>query len=157
MIIFTVSFFGHREINNPFAVGICLEQIVTNLIKNNEYVNFLIGRDGDFDQLVASTVRRISKQLDYGNTNLTLVMPYLTAEYRDNEKYFLDYYDNVELCSKSANSHFKSAIQIRNQSMIDRSDLVICCIQRNKGGAYKSVQYAKRKGVKVINIIDMVQ
>ena len=36
--------------------------------------------------------------------------------------------------------------------MVDRSDLVICCIERNKGGAYQTMQYARRLEKKIINI-----
>ena len=69
-----------------------------------------------------------------------------------NEKDFLDYYDDVEICAMSAKAHFKSAMQIRNKAMVDMSDLVICCIQRKSGGAYKTVQYAQKQGQTVINI-----
>ena len=53
----------------------------------------------------------------------------MKAEYRDNEKEYLDYYDEVEMCDESSEAHPKSAIQVRNRSMIDRADLVVCCIQ----------------------------
>ena len=43
-------------------------------------------------------------------------------------------------------------MQIRNRAMVDRADLVICCIQHKSGGAYKTVQYAQKQGLTVINI-----
>ena len=39
-----------------------------------------------------------------------------------------------------------------NRVMLDRSDLVICCIERNKGGAYQTMQYAQKQGKEIINI-----
>ena len=36
--------------------------------------------------------------------------------------------------------------------MVDRSDLLICCIERDKGGAYQTMQYARRQGKEIINI-----
>lgn len=57
----------------------------------------------------------------------------MKAEYRDNEKYYLNYYDEVEIRSKSSYAHYKSAIQVRNRYMVDRSELVLCYIQRNNG------------------------
>lgn len=92
--------------------------------------------------------------MDYGNCSLILLMPYIKAEFRDNEKEFLDYYDDVKICEQSAKAHFKSAIQIRNRAMVERSDLVICCIQRKSGGAYKTVRYAEQKLKQVINVAD---
>ena len=87
-----------------------------------------------------------------GAARLVLVLPYMRAEYRNNEKSYLDYYDEVEICEESAKAHYKSAIQVRNRNMVDRSDLVVCCIQHKSGGAYKTVRYARREGKVVVNI-----
>lgn len=78
----------------------------------------------------------------------------MKAEYRDNEKEYLDYYDDVEVCAESSIAHPKSAIRVRNRSMIDRSDLVVCCVQHNSGGAYRALQYAEKQGKQIINISD---
>ena len=145
MEIYTVSFFGHREIENALEVERKLEDIITKLIQTKQYIEFLVGREGEFDILAASVVKRVKKQMDYANCSLIWVLPYMKAEFRDNEKNFLEYYDDVEVCEQSAKAHFKSAMQIRNRAMVDRSDLVICCIQHKSGGAYKTVQYAEKQ------------
>ena len=145
MEIYTVSFFGHREIENALEVERKLEAKITELIQTKQYIEFLVGREGEFDILAASVVKRVKKQMDYANCSLIWVLPYMKAEFRDNEKNFLEYYDDVEVCEQSAKAHFKSAMQIRNRAMVDRSDLVICCIQHKSGGAYKTVQYAEKQ------------
>ena len=145
MDIYTVSFFGHREIENALEVERKLEAKITELIQTKQYIEFLVGREGEFDILAASVVKRVKKQMDYGNCSLIWVLPYIKAEFRDNEKNFLEYYDDVEVCEQSSKAHFKSAMQIRNRAMVDRSDLVICCIQHKSGGAYKTVQYAEKQ------------
>ena len=152
MEVYTVSFFGHREIENALEVERKLEAKITELIQTKQYIEFLVGREGEFDILAASVVKRVKKQMDYGNCSLIWVLPYMKAEFRDNKKNFLDYYDDVEICEQSAKAHFKSAMQIRNRAMVDRADLVICCIQHKSGGAYKTVQYAQKQGLTVINI-----
>ena len=152
MNIFTVSFFGHSEIENALDVEQKLEAKISELIQTQQYVEFIIGREGEFDILAASVVKRVKKQMDYGNCSLIWVLPYMKSEFRDNEKEYLDYYDDVEVCERSSKAHYKSAIQIRNKEMVDRSDLVICCIQRKSGGAYKTVQYAEKQGQTVIDI-----
>ena len=156
MDVYTVSLFGHREINQPIMAAEKLEKITRKLISSKEYVNFLIGRDGEFDLIAASVICRIIKKFDYGNASLTLVLPYMKAEYRDNEQAYLNYYDDVEICPESAKAHFKAAIQIRNRNMIDRSDLVICFVERKKGGAYQSLLDAQQTGVRIINIAESV-
>ena len=152
MNIYTVSFFGHRHIENGAEIEKRLDKLLYDIITQKEYVEFLIGRDGEFDLLASCVIKNAIRRYAYGNTNFTLVLPYMKAEYRDNKRYYLDYYDEIEICSDSAKAHPKSAILIRNQSMVDRSDLVICCIQHKSGGAYKTVQYAYKQGKKIINL-----
>lgn len=156
MDTYTISFFGHRVIERPLVIAQRLEELIQSLAKQKEYVEFLVGRDGEFDSLVSSAIRKVTKNNDYGNTAHVLVLPYMRAEYRDNEEYFLNYYDEVEICARSCNAHYKSAIMIRNRDMIDRSDLVVCYVEHNKGGAYSSMQYAVKQGKNVINIIEMI-
>lgn len=154
MEIYTVSFFGHRLVERASEIQVRLEILLHDLITQKEYVEFLIGRDGKFDLLAASSIRRTVKQYGYGNTSLILVLPYMKAEYRDNEMSYLDYYDEVEICADSSEVHYKSAIQVRNRCMVDRSDLVVCCIQHKSGGAYSTMQYAKKQGKQVRNLAD---
>lgn len=151
MEIYTVSFLGHRE-EGAAEIESRLERLLHDLITQKQYVEFLVGRDGEFDLLVASAIRRAVKQYGCGNTSLILVLPYMKAEYRDNEQSYLNYYDEVEICTDSSEVHYKSAIQVRNRCMIDRSNLVVCCIQHKSGGAYKTVQYAQKCKKEIINL-----
>lgn len=152
MEIYTVSLFGHRQVNDPFAVDRKLETIVRELLTEKEYVEFLVGRDGEFDQLVSSAVRRCKRAIRDDNSALVWVMPYETAEYRDNEDAFQNYYDEVEVCGASAGSHFKGAHQKRNREMVDRSDLVVFFVERETGGAYQTMRYAEKNGKRYINL-----
>ena len=152
MQIYTVSFFGHREIENALEVERKLEAKITELIQTKQYIEFLVGREGEFDILAASVVKGVKKQMDYANCSLIWVLPYMKAEFRDNEKEYLDYYDDIEICEQSAKAHYKTAMQIRNSAMVDRSDLVICCIQHKSGGAYKTVQYATKQNKDIFNV-----
>ena len=152
MNIFTVSFFGHREIERPSEVETRLERLLGDIVRKKEYVEFLIGREGYFDILASSVIRRTVRRYDFGNTSFVLVLPYMKAEYRDNEQSFLEYYDEVEICAESSVAHYKAAIQVRNRSMVDRSDLVVSCIQHKSGGAYKTVRYAEKQSRRIVNV-----
>lgn len=81
MQTFTVSFFGHRCLNDSLLVEKKLEATIRHLITTKEYVEFLVGRDGEFDQLVSSTVRRCKREIRDDNSSRVLVLPYKTAEY----------------------------------------------------------------------------
>ncbi|MEE5993853.1 MAG: hypothetical protein V3G42_11505, partial [Oscillospiraceae bacterium] len=67
---------------------------------------------------------------------------------------FLNLYDEIEICPQSADVYYKSAFQVRNQNMIDRSDLVLCCIEHESGGAYQTVRYARQQQCQIINLAE---
>lgn len=157
MNLYAVSFFGHRQIDNVFVIEQRLETMIRELLLSKEYVEFLVGRDGEFDQLVASTVRRCKRAVRDDNSALVLILPYATAEYRNNEQSFHEYYDEIEICAESTEKHFKSAHQIRNRTMVDRSDLVVFCVEHNSGGAYQTMQYAKKANTNIINLPDVTR
>ena len=129
-----------------------LEIEIRKLIKEKEYVEFLVGRNGDFDRCVTSAVLRVRKNVRADNSSLVLILPYPTAEYLNNEQYFHNYYTDVEISYEASKSHPKSAIQIRNREMVDRADLVVCYIEENAGGAWKTYQYAITKGKDIIKL-----
>ena len=150
--IFTVAFFGHRYVDNIIKVENLLEEQIQKLIDENEFVDFLVGRNGDFDQCVSSSVLRVRKNHRDDNSALVLVLPYPTAEYLNNEESFHEYYTDVEISCAASVAHPKSAIQIRNREMVDRADLVICYIEHEKGGAWQTVAYAMKQGKPVANL-----
>lgn len=152
MNIYTVSFFGHRIINNPLLIERQLEILIRNLLREHEYVEFLVGRDGEFDQIVSSTIHRCKRECRSDNSSHIWVLPYVTAEYRNNEEFFRDYYDEIEVCEAAAGGHYKNAHQTRNRAMVERSDLAVFCIQHESGGAWQTMKYAKKQGVLCINL-----
>lgn len=154
MNVYTVSFFGHRVIEDPLLIEQHLERLIRKLLKEKEYVEFLVGRDGEFDQTVSSVIRRCKRTVRDDNSAHVWVLPYPTAEYRDNEESFREYYDEIEICGASADGHFKGAHQARNRAMVDRSHLVVFCIQQDSGGAWQTMRYARKQGKPYININD---
>ena len=88
MDTFTVSFFGHRVIENPLAVERRLESLICELLTSHAYVEFLVGRDGDFDLLVSSVICRCKRTVRADNSAHVWVLPYATAQFRDNEESF---------------------------------------------------------------------
>lgn len=107
MNIFTVSFFGHRIIPEFREAEDRVEALVHALLLEKEYVEFLVGRDGDFDQIVSSTVKRQQRLVRDDNSSLIWILPYPTAELRNNMENFEAYYDEIEICGNAASSHRK--------------------------------------------------
>ena len=149
---FTVSFFGHREVEEFIDIEKKTEQIIKELLFVKKYVIFLIGRNGEFDQLVSSAIRRAKKECANDNCYHILVLPYETAEYRDNYNSFNEYYDRIDIYESSYKSHYKTAFQNRNREMVNRSDLVVFYLDRESGGAYKTYQYAVKQKKDIIKL-----
>lgn len=154
MDTFTVSFFGHRVIENPLLIEKRLETLICELLTSHAYVEFLVGRDGDFDLLVSSVICRCKRTVRADNSSHVWVLPYETAEFRDNEESFREYYDEIEICANSAAAHYKRAYQIRNREMADRSNLIVFCVSRKNGGAWQTMQYARKQGIPYRNLSD---
>lgn len=155
MEAYTVAFFGHRLINgNLHQAEEKLEEQIYTLLCEHEYVEFLVGRNGDFDVYAASAVLRCRKKYRSDNSSLVLILPYETAEYRNNRDSFFRYYNEVEISSAASAAHPKSAIQLRNREMVDRADLILCGIERKSGGAWQTLKYAQAQGKKIINLFE---
>lgn len=155
--VHTVSFFGHRELRDSLLVEQCLDKLIQKLIREKEYVEFLVGREGEFDQLVSSTIRRCKRLVRDDNSALIWVLPYATSEFLNNEESFRQYYDEIEICASAAAGHFKNAYQTRNRDMVNRSDMVVFCIQHESGGAWQTMKYAQKQGKQYINVNDWLE
>ena len=156
MDTYTISFFGHRYIDNPLALDVALDDLIGTLLRSKEYVEFLVGRNGDFDQLVSSAIRRCKREIRDNNSAHVWVLPDLTADLRDHEDDYRAYYDEIEIFN-SASRHYKAAFQARNRNMVDRSDLVVFFVERHEGGAYQTMRYAMQQDKQFINLADSLE
>ena len=147
-----MSFFGHRRICNQLHLDRTLDKLIARLLREHNYVELLVGRGGDFDQLVSSAIRRCQREYGHHNSSHIWVMPYPTSFFRDNEEACYAYYDEIEICEESSVKHFKAAFQVRNRHMVDRSNLIIFYVETNEGGAYQTMQYAMQQGKDLINL-----
>lgn len=154
MTVYTVSFFGHRRLYDSIRIEEQLEELVRELLRTKQYVEFLIGKEGDFDILVASVIRRCKRLYRNDNSSLVLVLPYMRADFRDNEESYREYYDEIEVFS---GTHYKSAFQQRNRDMVCRSNLAVFAVNKNEGGAYSTLKYAATQGIETINLYDVME
>ena len=133
--VYTVCFFGHRQIDDFRLVEQRVEALIDRLLNEHEYVEFLVGRDGEFDQLVTSATLRCRKRLDTANCSVIWVMPYLKSDYIKNRESYDSYYD-------------------RNRAMVDRSDLCVFYVTHKGGGAYQTLRYAEKVDANIINLCE---
>lgn len=143
--IYGVAMFGHRDFCGHRQLEERLIHILRDLIRKNKFIEIYIGRDGEFDTYAATIVKRVQREYDdYHAIEFNLVLPYPKKDKEDFEKY----YDRVDI---PISAHPKLAITKRNEWMAEQADLILCYIERESGGAYKAVQYAKKLGKEIIN------
>ena len=147
--MFTVALIGHRDLSSAPVLSPRIEEIVAKVIRELEMVEFYIGRNGEFDLLAASCIKRVQKRLGRENSALVLVQPYPSR----NEEYYQAYYDDI-LIPVSSKTHFKAAITKRNEWILEQSDLLIAFVQKTEGGAYAMMKRAQQKGIPVINLAE---
>ena len=147
MFSYRVSFFGHRTLYAITVLEEKLEDLAFELIRNHEFVEFYVGRNGDFDISVASAIKRAQRRTGKERSALILTLPYVVKDI----EYYEEFYDEIIIPTEGKH-HFKSAIAKRNEWMIDNSDLVVTFVQENSGGAHKAMKYAQSRGVDLVNI-----
>lgn len=145
MEIYRVSFIGHREVNNFSFVEEQVYKIVIDLISSKEFVEFYVGRNGEFDILVASVIKRVRRNMGNRNSTLILVLPYKVANMEDYEKY----YDEVMLPRELYKVHYKYAITKRNEWFIENSDLLVAYVVRDYGSAAQCLKKAIQRGIEI--------
>ena len=148
--MYTVCFFGHRNIRDLRRIDEKLIPILTDLIRTKPYLVFAVGRNGEFDEYVASVIKRVQKEWGKDNSSLTLVLPYTVSDLA----YYEKYYDDIIIPDHLHGTHPKSAITMRNQWMVEQADLVIVNVEKMQGGAYAAMKYAERQAKKAINLAD---
>ena len=143
-----ITFCGHSNCLFNDDIKKQLKTILGNEIIKNPTCKFYLGGYGDFDSLCLQTLRELKKE--FQDIELIFITPYLDNNYSKLElsKY---YYDDV-IFPPLESIPRKFAILKRNEWMVDSADLIIAYVKYSWGGATKTLEYAKRKKVPIINI-----
>ena len=146
--IYRIAFIGHREIYGHYHLEDQIEQIARDKLREKEYVEFYVGRNGDFDILVASAVKKAQKAVGHHNSSLILLQPYPMK----NDEYYEKFYDEIQY-PVDRRMHPKAAITKRNRWMIENSELLVAFVEvGKKGGAMATLKYAESRGLEIINL-----
>ena len=137
-------FFGHREVVHNIRSE--LKSVIEKLIVTDKVENFYVGNQGQFDSMVYSVLKELKKQ--YPQIRYTVVLAYMPNE-RIKEIYGYDtiYPEGLETVPK----HF--AISKRNDWMISHSEYAVCYVHKITGGAAKFREKAKKKGLKICDLL----
>ena len=148
--IYKVSFIGHRMVDDFRYVEEQLDKLIGELICSKEYVEFLVGRNGEFDIMVASAVKRAQKKYGKENSSLILVLPYQVSDI----DCFENFYDEIWIPDELHGVHYKAAITKRNEWFAKNTNMLIAYVLRESGGAFACLQKALKSDIITVNIGD---
>ena len=137
----TVSFFGHRTLDEQAQTKESLSNCISLLLKDGATC-FLLGDYGEFERLCARILQERREQ--YPQIRLIYVQAYLERTPVSAVLYDEFLYPDLEKVPK------KYAIVRRNEWMIRQSDVVVIHCRLSYGGAAAAFEYAKRKSKRIL-------
>lgn len=147
-----VAFIGHRQI---FATNISqrLIEAIQNEIDNGCF-SFTMGTHGEFDKLALQSCRKLRNE--YPQLQIEVVLTSLHTIQKSDDWDSSPYSDVSTVMYDIEQAYFKQRITLSNRKMIDTCDTLICYVNEkvSRSGAKTAMRYAKRKGLRIINLYD---
>ncbi len=144
-------FAGHRDIYNIEALKEKLNELIIKLITEDSVEEFMVGNYGIFDRFVQKNLFLLKET--YPHIKITLVIPYLTKSIKNEEN---KGYECILVADMPENTPRKYQILKCNEYMVKKSDFLVCFVKNTWGGASKTLEYAKKKKLKIYNLSDLV-
>ena len=115
-------------INNPHKVNVILTDNALEFA--NEIYVLVQGNHFNIDDEAKWALKKLVKDIEY----------------------YEGYFDRVIIPECVGRTHPKGAITKRNKWMVEQADLLICYVERENGGAYAALKYAKALQKEIINL-----
>ncbi len=157
-------FFGHRKTNTTPELKNKIRQSVENLIINRDVSIFLFGSKSEFDELCYEVITETKEKYPYiVRVCVRAEYPYIDIDYKN---YILQRYEYTYFPPQILNAG-KAAYIKRNYEMIDKSSYSVIYYNKSyvpkthnnhlinykpKSGTGLAYEYAKRKGLHIINL-----
>lgn len=150
-IIMICCGFGHRVVYGE-NIEERIYDTMLRLVDERGVDEFMIGRNGKFDQMFAEAAKKVRL---VRKVAVTLVLAYDAPDGKldEFEKEYRAQFDNVLYPKEVMETYPRWAITCRNRWMVKHCDLVISHVAHNSGGAYQAVKYARNQGREIYNIV----
>ena len=151
-------FTGHRPDKMKLGekeIKPLLEKAIDDAISKG-FVTFITGMAMGTDIWAAEIVLDRKKRNE--NLHLICALPHPGFDNRRSivEKMkFSKIIKNADLVKEINNHYFAGCYQVRNEWMVDRSNLVIAVFNGQKSGTKNTVDYANRKQIEVMNVLNI--
>ena len=153
----TCCFTGHRpdKLNQTEnEIEQLLEKAIDEAIRIG-CTTFITGMAMGVDIWAAEIVLR--QMNNNSNIHLICALPHPNFEKRRTETEIARYNKILSLADEVVevnNHYYMGCYQVRNEWMVDRSSLVIAVFNGKKSGTKNTIDYANRKSVKVVNVLE---
>ena len=145
-------FAGHSKLYNSDITDYIYKK-AEDLIINHQVSEFWIGDYGDFDHYAITAINKLKEK--YNIKSVCVVAYYHTLDGERGQK-INKRFDETMVANIPEKTPMPLRILKTNEYMIDNSDYLICYIEREWGGAYKTFDYAARQNnVKIFNLADI--
>ena len=135
------TFFGHHDC--PEAIKPKLREVLIDLVENHSVTLFYVGNKGAFDRMVRAVLRDLKRE--YPGIDYAVVLERLPLK-PDGDGNDTMLPEGIETVPP------RFAISWRNKWMLDRADFVVTYVTHGWGGAAQTLQYARRKHKRIINL-----
>ena len=149
-------FTGHRpdkmELDEK-EIKPLLEKAIDDAIADG-YVTFITGMAMGMDIWAAEIV--LERKKTNKDLHLICALPHPNFESgrsMTEKMRFNKIIKKADLIKEINDHYFTGCYQVRNEWMVDRSNFVIAVFNGQKSGTKNTVDYAKRKGVNVVNVL----
>ena len=152
----TCCFTGHRFLpeNEKEKISLALESTVLSLIHSG-YRYFGAGGALGFDTLAAQTVLRLRQS--YPDIRLILVLPCVSQADKWPPADAAVYQEIMGQANKivyTSHEYTAGCMFKRNRHLVDHSSVCICYLEKSTGGTAYTVDYARKCGLKIINLAE---
>ena len=149
-------FTGHRPNKMDMTeeeIKPLLEKAIDDAVAEG-YVTFITGMAQGTDIWAAEIV--LERKKTNKNLHLICALPHPNFEFKRSmtEKIrFNKIIKKADLVKEINNHYFTGCYQVRNEWMVDRSNLVIAVFNGSKSGTKNTIDYSKKKGVMIVNVL----
>lgn len=133
-----------------------LEKAINTAIENG-FTTFITGMAQGIDIWAAEIV--LQKRNHNAALHLICAVPHPGFENKRSEyekERYMHIIQNADYAATISDHYFRACYQRRNEFMVDHSNLVIAVWNGTPSGTKNTIDYANRKGVKVVNVFEAI-
>ena len=144
------AFTGHRYELEEFDAEL-LDRVIKNLVVSG-VDTFYCGMAVGFDLAAAESVLALKKK---NPIKLIACIPCEGQKESFSEHDKIRYNRILQGCDEQiilSDRYYNGCMQNRDRFMVDNSGVLVCFLRKGDGGTFYTVNYARKKGIKIIEI-----